>query len=139
MSKYIVSSMLLTLLLQGCAPTTAGGVRALGEKNSYSFVAPENYQAVYRKVLRQERKCFETGLITAQMMVQGDLYTDIKSGTISVSLQGGFGVDTYQVVDISDINGKQSKIVAHYALWSTQKFGKLLKEWVLENSEECGG
>ncbi len=138
MKNYVIPFLLSGVLLQGCAPSTVGGVRALGEKRSYSFVTPENYQSVYRKVLRQERKCWETGLITAQILVQCDLYTDIKSGTISVSNHGGFGVDTYQVVDISDVDGK-TKVVAHYSLGPVQKYGKILKDWVVDSSEDCSG
>lgn len=128
----------LLLTLSGCAPSTAGGVREMGPHRQYMFVAPENYQPVYRKILDQARKCYQTGMITAQMVVQGDLFHDTKSGTITVALHGGLGVDTYQVIDLSAINEQQTKVVGHYSVGPVDKYGQTLKEWVLENSKECG-
>ena len=124
--------------LSGCAPSTAGGVREMGPERRFAFVAQENYQPVYRKILDQARKCWQTGMITAQMVVQGDLYHDTKSGTITVALHGGLGVDTYQVIDVSAIDEQQTKVVGHYSLGPVDKYGQALKEWVLENSKECG-
>jgi hypothetical protein len=123
--------------MAGCAPTTAVGVREMGPERRYEFVAPENYQPVYRKILEQARKCHQTGLITAQMVVQGDLYHDTKSGTITVALHGGLGVDTYQVIDVAAIDEQQTRVVGHYSLGPVEKIGDTLKEWVLENSKEC--
>lgn len=128
----------VSALLSGCAPSTAGGVREMGPTRQYAFVAPENYQPVYRKVLDQARKCYQTGMITAQMVVQGDLFHDSKSGVITVALHGGLGVDTYQVIDLNAIDEKQTKIVGHYSLGPVETYGRILKEWVLENSNECG-
>lgn len=109
----------------------------MGPERQFTFVAPENYQPVYRKVLDQARKCYQYGVITAQMMVQGDLFHDTKSGTITVALHGGLGVDTYQVIDIFAIDEKQTKVIGHYAVGPVAQYGQTLKEWVLENSEEC--
>lgn len=123
--------------LTSCAPSTAAGVRALGETRQFTFTAPQNYQAVYRKVLDQSRTCWQGGLITAQMMVNGDLYTDIKSGTITVALSGGLGVDVYQVIDISLVNENESLIKAYFPRGQVANYGKMLKQWVLDNSTSC--
>lgn len=109
----------------------------MGPTRQVSFSVPENYQPVYRKVLSQARKCWQTGMITAQMVVQGDLFHDTQSGTITIALHGGFGVDTYQVIDISAIDERNTKIVGHYSLGPVDQYGRILKEWVLENSSEC--
>lgn len=109
----------------------------MGPSRQIEFVAPENYQPVYRKTLEQARKCWQTGMITAQMMVQGDLYHDTKSGTITVALHAGYGVDTYQVIDITAIDEHSTKVVGHYAMGPVNKYGAILKQWVLENSTEC--
>lgn len=128
---------LVSLTFSGCAPSTAGGVRAMGPSRQIELVAPENYQPVYRKTLDQARKCWQSGMITAQMVVQGDLYHDTKSGTITVALHGGFGVDTYQVIDISAIDEHSTKVVGHYSMGPVNQYGAILKQWVLENSTEC--
>lgn len=133
----MLSILTITAVLPACAPSTAGGVRAMGPARQVSFVAPENYQAVYRKVLEQERKCYQGGMITAQMVVQGDLYHDTKSGTVTVALHGAAGVDTYQVIDITAIDDNRTRVVGHYALGPVDQYGKTLKAWVIDNSVEC--
>src|SRR5690606_29081674 len=125
------------LMLAGCAPATLQGVRDLGPEKAYSFTAPQNYQAVYRKTLDQARKCHQGGMITAQMVVQGDLYHDTKSGTVSVALHGGLGVDTYQVIDVAAIDDKSTSVKAFYSMGSVQKQGALLRKWVLEDYGAC--
>lgn len=127
----------LLVSLSGCAPTTAAGVREMGAERQVVFVTQENYQPVYRKILEQARKCYQTGLITAQMMVQGDLFHDTRSGTITVALHGGLGVDTYQVIDVFALDDTQTKVSAHYSIGSVEQQSQLLKQWVLESSKEC--
>ena len=133
----VVFGPAILLSLQGCAPSTAGGVREMGPERRITFVAPENYQPVYRKILNQARKCWQTGLITAQVVVQGDLFHDTKSGTVTVALHGGFGVDTYQVVDVSELDERKTEVVGHYSIGPVGVYGQALKEWVLENSQDC--
>ncbi|NYT38860.1 hypothetical protein ERD78_18910 [Allopusillimonas soli] len=125
------------VLLGGCAPATLDGVRNLGPESAYTFTAPENYQAVYRTVLKQSRKCHESGLITAQIVVHGDLYQDIKAGTVSVELHGGLGVDVYQVIDIKAVDDDSSRVLAHYSVGSPSQKGDLLKRWVLDGEAAC--
>lgn len=125
------------LILAGCAPATMQGVRDLGPDKAYSFTAPQGYQAVYRDILEQVRKCHQGGMITAQMVVQGDLYHDTKSGSISVALHGGFGVDTYQVIDIAAIDDSSTSVTAHYSVGSVERQGELLRKWALEDYRAC--
>lgn len=109
----------------------------MGDKRQVAFTAPENYQAVYRKVLDQSRKCWQSSGIAAQLMVQGDLFDDIRSGTVTVAMHGMYGVDTYQVIDITAIDDAQTKVVAHYALGSVEGYGRTLKGWVLQDETGC--
>lgn len=110
----------------------------MGEARQVSFIAPENYQAIYRRIIEMERKCWQSGLITAQMVVSGDLFHDIKTGTITTALHGGLGVDTYRVTDIVSIDENNTKITGFYAVGPAAQYGQILKEWVLNKSEECG-
>ncbi len=127
----------LLLALAGCAPSTAGGVRDLGPEHQTVFAAPENYQRVYRKLLDRERECYQAGLITAQMVVQGDIYTDTKSGVITVSLVGALGTQVYQVLDVAATDENHTKITGSFPRGSADQFGQMLRRW-LEGSKECG-
>lgn len=127
---------ILFIAFVGCAPATVQGLRE-SHADRYEFIADENYQSVYRKVLYQARKCYQTGLITAQMVVQGDLFHDLKSGNVSVALHGGLGVDTYLTVDVYGLDEKTSRVVVYYALATWRSAARAVKEWVQEDSTQC--
>lgn len=125
------------VLLGGCAPATVRAARKMGPEHRYSFVAPKNYQAVYRKVLEQTRNCHEGMRALAQQVVTGDLYHDTKAGTIVVSLRAGYGVDIFQVIDLQAIDDSHTKLTAVYPLGPVTKLGQTLQQWTLENSTDC--
>ena len=124
----------LCLVVTGCAPTS----QALREnpKNSYEFLAEENYQSVYRKILPVARKCYQGGLITAQMVVQDELYHDIKSGSVSVALHGAFGVETYLTIDVLGLNNSRTKISV-FTSRNWKAVGDAVIEWVEDGSTKC--
>jgi hypothetical protein len=109
----------------------------------YAFNAPENYQSVYRKVLKQARSCYETyyqgGMATLiYTEVEGDIFHDIKSGTITVSFNTGYGQHTEKVIDISAIGETETKVEAYYQEGSdAPEFSVIITEWVINDSNEC--
>jgi hypothetical protein len=127
----------LICLVAACTPNTAGGVRDLDSNKKTTFIADENYQAVYRKILDMTRKCREQGLITAQMIVKNDLYTDIQSGHISVELHGGLGVSVYSVTDVKAIAENKTQVTNHFSTVALTNQGPVIKKWALENYKEC--
>lgn len=135
MVAVIVAVALLSLA--GCTPSTAGGVRDLGPDRQASFIAPENYQVVYRKVLEQERKCHQSGILAA-WVAQGDLYTDTKSGTITVAMYGAVGAQMHQVIDVTAIDNQQTRITGYFTFGAEARWEiPVLKAWVLDNSKKC--
>ena len=131
-----ISAILSAMTLVACAPATIEGLRK-DHANSYTFSADENYQAVYRKILSTARKCYQTGLITAQMLVQGDLYVDIRSANVTVALHGGLGVDTYMTIDVSALNDEKTSVVVFNAFSTWNSAAHAVREWVEDNSTEC--
>jgi len=123
--------------LYGCAPPTAAVIREIGSERQVIFEADEDYQIVYNKILDQTQKCFNTYRLTAQMLADGSLSQETKTGSITVAFHGILAVDTYQIIDIYAINDNSCVIIAYYSLGSVDKYGKALKEWVLDNSTEC--
>lgn len=134
--RHVSITLTVLLIIVGCAPATIEALRE-NHANKLSFDVKENYQPVFRKVLKTARKCFQTGLITAQMVVQGELYQDIETGTITVAIHGGLGVDTHLAVDVTAIDEDNSKVTVFNALSSWNRSSQLVREWVLENSAEC--
>ncbi len=128
---------LLLISLSACTPNTAGGVRASQSSKVITFVADDNYQPIYRKILEQSRKCNEMGLITAQMIVKNDLFTDIKQGSISVELHGAAGVNVYQVIDIKYLDENKTEVKSYFAMASHARHAETIRKWVTENYKEC--
>jgi hypothetical protein len=139
-NRYLLTlGLAACLALAGCASSTALEVRQLGPENRRSFTVEDNYQPVYRQVLTQARKCLQMSMLSnAQMVVTGDLYSDIREGTVTVALHALTGVKTYLVVDIKALGEKQSQVNAYTDGWSASDAGTMIKEWVLENRTECG-
>ena len=133
--KTIVS-MFAALSVVACAPATIEGLRD-DHASSYTFEIDENYQPVYRKILSTARKCYQTGMITAQMVVQGDLYHDIRMGNVTVALHGGFGVDTHMTIDISALDDERTQVVVFNAISTWDSAARAVREWVEDNSTEC--
>ncbi len=135
MKKYFI--VLIPMILAACTPHTIGGVRDLGPTKSASFEAPENYQSLYKKILGQTQQCSDGWMVTAQMVTEGNLDPDNKTGTVAVSLRGGLGTNYYQVIDIKEISENKSKVTAFYSIGSPDGHSKLLKKWALENYKNC--
>ncbi len=132
----IIFAIFIALSIVACAPATIEGLRK-DYANRYTFTVNENYQPVYRKILSTARKCYQTGMITAQMVVQGDLYQDTKSGNVTVALHGGFGVDTHMTIDVSALNDETTKVVVFNAVSTWNSAAQAVREWVEKDSTEC--
>jgi hypothetical protein len=126
----------ILFLLFGCAPATIQGLRE-NHAGKISFDVDENYQSVYRKVLTPARNCWQSGLITAQMVVQGDLYTDTRQGNVTVALHGGAGVDTYFTVDVVALSDSKTRVTVYHAFRNQERAAQAVELWVKENSTVC--
>jgi hypothetical protein len=84
------------------------GIRDTGTKRS--FTVGRNYQAAYRILSDEIRRCMQTGMITAAVIVHSDLYTDIRKGVITPTLHGGLGAMPLMVVDVVGLEGETTRI-----------------------------
>lgn len=133
-SMYLALGALLTSLA-GCAVTPTE-LRGSGPEHQVSLVAQQNYQPIYRTVLERQRDCAQQGLITASIEVQGDLFHDIRSGTITTALHGAFGVKTLSVVDLKAIDDRSTEVVVTSATTRPGEYADLIRKW-LAGSREC--
>lgn len=123
-------------LFFGCAPSTVQGLRD-DPAGKISFEVDQNYQDVYRKILTPARDCYQTGLITAQQVVQGDLFTDTRRGNVTVAMHGGAGVATYLTIDIAALSDMKTKVTAYYAFQNSERNARAIELWVKNNSTAC--
>lgn len=130
--------LLLMLVMTGCAPATMQGLRdSYHEK--ISFKSDQNYQAVYRTLLNQSRECYQsTGLLGVDNVVQGDIYTDIQSGSIAIAQHNPmYGINTWMVIDISASAEKSSiNVYCFNQVWCRNARG--IEKWV-SGSKSCHG
>jgi len=122
--------------LIGCAPATLSKLKE-SQSNVYEFRVAQNYQPVYRTVTDNARECWQTGLITAQMVVQSDLFTDIRKGQVAVALHGGLGVSTYLGIDIEAVSESEStvRVYAYNDPWA--KNGQRVRKWLDGSGGKC--
>jgi hypothetical protein len=137
MMKILLLACLLLAPVLGCAPTTAQGLRN-NHAGIVSFEVDENYQSVYRKIITRARNCYQgVGLLGMNNTVQGDLYPDLQSGTISCAHHNPmYGINTFIVIDIR-VNQSKTKIVYYCFNSAWCKNAKVIEGWVTQNSEKC--
>lgn len=128
---------LIPIFTSACAPSTAGGVRALGPSKSVNFEAKGNYQDIYKNVLQLSKECNDVWLGTANVVSEGEVQPETKTGTISVSLRGALGKSYSHVIDIKEIDNEKSLVNAFYSIGSAANQSKILKKWILEDYKKC--
>jgi hypothetical protein len=132
--KYILVS--IVLLVAGCVNPTKQ-VPTEEQFVEYSFNVDQNYQAVYQRILEMGRAC--TGAqFTAKMILQGEIYDDIKAADISVMLSGFFSASHYMTIRIDTIEQDKSRVKVSNKLPRWNNYARAVKGWVLEDSTECG-
>lgn len=135
MKKLI--GILVASLVAGCAASTPEAARQMGPERSYTFQVDVDYQTAYRRILEAERKCNQYPIGTAMQMVNGDLYPDTKSGTITVGLYGALGPSIYQVIDVRALHGSKSEVIGTFPMGPVEKQGAKIKAWATGGNSEC--
>lgn len=94
--------------LAACAPMSVQEIRATGARESFSI--PGNYQANYRILVDEMRRCMQSGMITATVIVHGEIYSDIKKAVITPTMHGGLGASPLLVVDVLETGANETRI-----------------------------
>lgn len=92
-------SALLLAILAGCAPMTASSLRDQGARQTFEVAG--DYQSNYRILLDEMRRCMQGGMVTASVIVHGELYSDVRQGVITPTMHGGLGAEVLLIVDVS--------------------------------------
>lgn len=127
----------LAVLLSACAAGTPQQAREMGTERRYVFQVDLDYQTTYRRILEAARPCYQTNMITASMIVDGDLYPDTRSGTVTVGLYGALGPSLYQVIDVHGLDGARSEVTAIFPIGPVEMRGIKVKGWAEATSNEC--
>ena len=95
------------------------------------YIVEENYQQLYRRALNISKQCYETGMITASMVADGNLYTDIKEGEVYIYLLGGLGRSVYHGATFKAIDDKQTKMTI-FSNYGGSWYSRLKKQYTGE-------
>jgi hypothetical protein len=95
------------------------------------------YENAYRVVVSESRRCFEKLLPGASVTVRADLYSESKSGEVSVA---GATLDssiTELLFDIRAIDSSTSEVRLIYRKQSSQSVERALRAWLEGNTTVC--
>lgn len=125
----------LALALASCAPAT---MQTLREQSAgqLSFSIDQGYQQVYRTVLTNARRCFQANFVSAQVIVQGDLYPDLFAGEVTVAMHGAMGVDTYLGIDVKGGVAGSTAVKVYHAFGTWARRAEAVQGW-LAGSTAC--
>lgn len=101
-------AFLVCVLTSGCI-STADELKQTAEKNS--FDVPRDYQAVFRDVRAYSKRCLEGGTAVARLAIDGQLYTDIRSGEIDISMRGIAVTRYLYSIEITSTGPSASRVV----------------------------
>ncbi|MDH5216988.1 MAG: hypothetical protein OEX19_04790 [Gammaproteobacteria bacterium] len=131
--KNLLLIFLLSLTLYSCSSNGKPPTPPYDLK--YSFHTEKNYQYVYRLILNNADSCSKQG-VASKMISEGQLYSDIKSGDITMSLHAPFGKYTHLRIKIETNNGKTNVAVSNeFERWD--ELAKVIKDWVINETSFC--
>jgi hypothetical protein len=135
-STYLITAGAFASLA-GCA-TTPSELRNAGPDHQSQFVVQQGYQATYRALLERQRACEEIGLVTGAINVQGDLFTDIKSGTITTMGQTAIGNRAMTIIDLKAIDEVSTDVTVfnQEGAWYVARYKASLQRW-LTGDHDC--
>lgn len=135
--KRLIWILAATGLIAGCAANTPDAARQMGPERRYAFQANADYQTVYRRILETARKCHQGSVGTAMQMVSGDLYSDTKTGTVTVGMYGALGPSIYQVIDVKALDDGKAQVVATFPMGPVERLGSKVKAWATRDNAGC--
>lgn len=131
----------LFLLLFGCAPATFEGLKEDRNVGRYQFESQKNYQEVFRIVVNKMRECTQSAaLFGGGTTVQGDLYTDIKKGEITLVNLTAFGSNVPMGISITSIDDTKTAVDIYYYFASMpawKRSAEIVEEWVEKGYQKC--
>ncbi|WP_165493161.1 hypothetical protein [Hylemonella gracilis] len=125
----------LCTLLASCFPTTVAELKASAPR--YEFSSAAGYQATYRQVFQFLDKCVNGGFLMSTNNVQGNLYTDISSGEITVRNNNMGDRSTLLQVEINGVNAKSQVIVYSVNIGIWKDYGRVIERNLNTGSAEC--
>jgi len=125
------------LIVNGCGSSSKQPTPSAAETNvDYTFEVDKNYQSVYRHLLEQGRACTKPQF-TAKMVVNGELFEDIKAADVSVVLMGLFSNNHYLKIRVDSTGDSKSRVHVSNQLPRWNGLAMAIKGWIVDGSTNC--
>lgn len=99
-----IAALLFVAVLAGC--TTVQDLKTSGYRDS--FVVQQNYQATYRTLSDELRRCLQGAMSGA--VVTGEVFTDIKRAEIRPMMSGPYATYPMAIIEITEIDAGSAKV-----------------------------
>ena len=124
---------LLCLALSGCS--SLNDVR--NSDNQYTFDVNDNYQKVYRNIQEISKQCWEGTAITADYVVDTQLYSELGTAEVAWKLVGIAMPVYYLDIEIKRVSSNKSHVVVHRASYVHAYSEQVVKQWAKGEMNTC--
>ena len=137
MSIGALAVVVLVSVLSGCASTVSVADLRTVNEGSAVVQARMTYEKAYRVVASESRRCFERTLPGATVTVRADLFSDSKSGEVSVAGSTLTSSIAELLFEIRAIDSSTSEIRMFYRKQSSQSVERAMRAWLEGNTTVC--
>ena len=133
MKKHIAPTLVVLIAsfcCTGCmGPRTPADVRAKPYK-THEFTVESEYRSVYKKLLSKAKQTQRSHFLGGTHDVEGDVYEENETCTISMYMIAWYGVNYTAVIDVKKTKETKSQVILYTALganpWLT---GAKIEQW----------
>lgn len=95
--RFLLSMVYICLFMvfSGCAASSFNEMVRDKNYERREYLIKEGYQELYKRSLDKSRECHETGLLTAAIITEGQIYSELDKAELSIYLIGGLGKSMY--------------------------------------------
>ena len=92
------------VIFSGCAASSFGEMVKNPSTKKTTYIVKENYQRLYRHSLDTAQACYASGMLTAAIIADGQIFSVDKEARISIYIMGGLGkmmesATTFKAID----------------------------------------
>lgn len=124
------------LLLGGCFPATKEALKAEAAQK-WQLELQENYQAVYRRLAERMRECMQSAWIGDQVVVNADLYTDLRRAELAVEgINALTGRRLQLLVELEALEERRTRVLVFEPM--APKPSAIVRKWATGELQRCG-
>ncbi|UTJ06649.1 hypothetical protein [Arcobacter roscoffensis] len=104
----IFIGFLVVIFFSGCMASSFNEMKSDSDIVQNTYKINQNYQRLYKRGFSMFQECHEGGLITAAIIADGKLYTELKEAELTIYLMGGLGRQMHHAAEIKALDNESS-------------------------------